>query len=247
MKTTKIISSMLGAAALALSLAGCGDDTKKLQAENDALRAEVEALRAQAATPEAEAVRQKEITRLRAAAEDAVRLRGEVTQLRTTSKDADKLRAENQQLKSENQKLRGAASAADNAPVPAAPAAAPGSFPRESWSQAGYASPEAALVSAIYSMQTGNPKQYFESLTPEEQLRMSKVWEGKSQEEIAAKHQGDTSRITGMKVLTTQEVAPDQMVLSVYIGGVDRAEKVSMKRVGNDWKFGGFIREPARP
>ena len=32
--------------------------------------------------------------------------------------------------------------------------------------------------------------------------------------------------------------------MSVYIDGVDRTEKVSMKRVGNDWKFGGFIREP---
>ena len=134
--------------------------------------------------------------------------------------------------------------AVETTPAPPQPTSAPGSFPRESWTMAGYASPEAALVSAIFSMQQGNPKQYFESLTPEEQLRMTKTWEGKSQEEIAAKHQSDTSKITGMKVLNTQEVSADQVVMSVYIEGVDRAEKVSMKRVGNDWKFGGFIREP---
>ena len=112
---------------------------------------------------------------------------------------------------------------------------------------AGYASPEAALVSAIFSMQQGNPKQYFDSLTPEEQLRMNKVWENKSAEEIAAKHVSDTAKITGMKVLNTQEVGADSVVLSVYIEGVDRAEKVAMKRVGTEWKFGGFIRDPAKP
>jgi len=73
---------------------------------------------------------------------------------------------------------------------------------------------------------------------------MTKVWEGKSAEEIAAKHQNDTSKITGMKVLTQQVVSPDEVQMNVYIEGVDRAEKVSMKRVGNDWKFGGFIRDP---
>lgn len=204
------------------------------------MRAEVEALRASSA--EAETVRVADSKRSQADAQDVARLRGEVTQLRTTAKDAEKLRAENQLLRGENQKLRGTASAANPPPAPTTPPA--GAFPRESWSLAGYTSPEAALVSAIWSMQQGNPKQYFESLTPEEQLRMTKVWEGKSAEEIAAKHQNDTSKITGMKVLNQQAISADEVQLSVYIEGVDRAEKVSMKRVGNDWKFGGFIREP---
>jgi len=245
MNITRHISAVLGGTALIFSLTGCGGgEAKKLQAENEALRAEVEALRARASTAESDAAREAELKRLQAASQDAARLRGEVTQLRTAAKDADKLRAENQQLKSENQKLRGAAVAAEPAPAVPAPAPTPGSFPRESWSQAGYASPEAALVSAIYSMQQGNPKQYFDSLTPEEQLRMSKAWEGKSPEEIAAKHVSDTSKITGMKILNTQEISPGQTVLSVYIEGVDRTEKVNMQRVGNDWKFGGFIRDP---
>jgi len=95
-------------------------------------------------------------------------------------------------------------------------------------------------------MQQGNPKQYFESLTPEEQLRMTKTWEGKSQEEIAAKHKSDTAPITGMKVLNQQVVSADEVQVGVYIEGVNREEKVSMKRIGNEWKFGGFIREPAK-
>ena len=110
---------------------------------------------------------------------------------------------------------------------------------------AGYQSPEAALVSAIWSMQQGNPKQYFDSLTPEEQLRMTKVWENKSQAEIAAKHQADTAPISGMRVTETQPISTEETVMKVFIEGVNREERVSMKRVGNEWKFNGFIREPA--
>lgn len=246
MNTLRTFSLIFLATAFTLLLTGCGGDTKKLQAENDALRAEVAELKARAdADAQATSTRDAELKRLQADARDAVRLRGEITQLRSGSKDTESLRAENQRLKTENQSLRGASTAAANTPT--TPAAAPGHFPRESWSYAGYQSPEAALISAIYSMQQGNPKQYFDSLTTEEQLRMTKVWENKTPEEIAAKHVNDTARITGMRILNSQEVAPGQMVMSVYIEGVDRAEKVSMKRVGEEWKFGGYIREPAKP
>lgn len=222
---------------------------KKVQADNEALRAEISELKARAeADAQASSARGSELKRLQTDAADAARLRGEVTQLRTGSKDGDRLRAENQQLKTENQKLRGTIAAAPPEVAPAATAAtAPGVFPRESWSFAGYTSPEAALVSAIWSMQQGNPKQYFESLTPEEQLRMTKTWEGKTPEEIAAKHQNDTAKITGMRVLNQQAISAEEIQMNVYIEGVDRAEKVSIKKVGNDWKFGGYIREPAKP
>jgi hypothetical protein len=244
MNTLRIFTALLSI--LALALAGCGGDAKKLQAENEALRAEVAELKARAeAEAQAATTRESELKRLQTAATDAVRLRGEITQLRSGSKDAESLRAENLRLKTENQSLRGASAAA--ASTPATPAATPGHFPRESWSYAGYQSPEAALISAIYSMQQGNPKQYFDSLTTEEQLRMTKVWENKTPEEIAAKHVNDTARITGMRILNSQETTPGNMVMSVYIEGVDRAEKVHMQRVGNDWKFGGYIREQPKP
>jgi cell division protein FtsB len=247
MSNVRIFNSVLGVAVGVFLFTGCdGGTAKKLQAENDALRAEVEALRAHASTPEAEAARDAELKRLQKDAGDAARLRGEVTQLRNATKDTEKLRGENQQLRDENQKLRGAVTSATAVPPPPpAPApAVPNTFPRESWTFAGYTSPEAALVSAIYSMQQGNPKQYFESLTPEEQARMTKVWEGKSAEEIAAKHQNDTAKITGMRVLNSTPIADDQVLMNVFIEGVNRPEQVRMRKVGNDWKFGGFMREP---
>ena len=230
---------MLGTVA-ACALAGCSGNTKQLQSENEALRAELAALKAQSA--EADVARQAELKRSQTEAQDVARLRGEVTQLRNAAKDAEKLRAENQQLRGENQSLRAGAGAPANQPAAPQPPPQASAFPRESWAFAGYGSPESALVSAIWSMQQGNPKQYFESLTPEEQLRMTKVWEGKSPEEIAAKHQNDTASITGMKVTGRQTISADEVQMNVLIEGVNREEKVSMKRVGNDWKFGGFIR-----
>jgi hypothetical protein len=238
---TGFIFIIIGMAAF---ICGCGGGgTKELQAENEALRAEVAALKARA--DEAETARDADARRTQGEAQDVARLRGEITQLRTTARDAEKLRTENQQLRTENQKLKSAPATATPPPAPAAPTAT--SFPRESWSFAGYQSPEAALVSAIWSMQQGDPKQYFDSLTPEEQLRMTKLWENKSPAEIAAKHQADTATISGMRVTETQPVSAEETVMKVFIEGVNREEKVSIKRVGNEWKFNGFIRDPARP
>jgi cell division protein FtsB len=243
MNTTRSIATAITAAAVACFLAGCGGDTKQLQAENEALRAEVAVLKARAA--EADAAREVEVKRSQTDATDAARLRGEITQLRTAARDTEKLRAENQQLRSENQTLRGAANTpAPQPPQPPQPEQQAASLPRESWKFSGYGSPEAALVSAIWSMQQGNPKQYFDSLTADEQLRMAKAWEGKTPEEIAAKHQNDTASITGMKITERQAISPNEVQMNIFIEGVNREEKVSMKRVGNDWKFGGFIRDP---
>jgi hypothetical protein len=33
------------------------------------------------------------------------------------------------------------------------------------------------------------------------------------------------------------------MVMSVFLEGPGRVEKVRMNQVGQDWKFGGFIRD----
>ncbi len=241
--TKKELFGSLATFAAAVFLCGCGGETKKLQAENEALRAEVADLRARAdADAQAASTRSTELTRLQRDVQDAVRLRGEVTQLRTAARDLEKLRAENQQLKSENQNLRSAAaSIATPATPPPAPAAA--SFPRESWAFAGYTSPEAALISAIWSMQQGNPKQYYDSLTPEEQTRIAATWQNRTEAEIAAKHQADTAPITGLRVVSQQPISDNEIQMNVLIEGVNRPERVTMKRIGNDWKFGGFIRE----
>ena len=174
---------------------------------------------------------------------ELLRLRGEANQLRAAATNAQKLQAENQQLRSENQRLR------DNAASAASTSSSPGGkdpFARANWAFSGYATPDAALVSAISAMKDGNPKAYLESLSPEEQARMSKVWENKSEAEIAAKHQSDVAAISGMQILDRKTISPDEVQMNVYIQGVNRFEKVIMKQVDGQWKFGGFSPDPKK-
>lgn len=213
---------------------------QRMAAENAQLRAELQELQTQmaAATESRDQKVEQEMERLRSDAREVQKLRGEVSQLRTSSKEAEKLRAENQRLKTA---LSSGPTAAPDDPAASVPQRTD-LVPKEKWAFAGYATPDAALVSAISAMKEGNPRVYLDSLAPDEQQRMAKVWEGKTEQEIAAKHQSDVSVITGMQLLGRQEVSPNEVVMDVYLQGVNRYEKVKMSRVGNDWKFNGFIR-----
>jgi hypothetical protein len=59
---------------------------------------------------------------------------------------------------------------------------------------------------------------------------------------VARKHQQDVAAGSGLRILERQNVSPDEVLMSIYVEGVRRMEVVSMKRVGNEWKFGGFRR-----
>jgi len=234
MKLLRWLLPLLLVAALAAAYFGWSEagglraEIEKLKAENQSIRAEN-----QKAAEAQSRQRDAEVQRLRSEAQEVHKLRNEVTRLRTGAKDAERLRAENQQLR---------ASAPAPASTPAA-TAPPDNFPRDSWTFAGYATPEAALISAVSAMKDGRPQAYLDSLSPEEQLRMAKTWETRSEAEIAAKHQQDVSVITGVRILERQAISAGEMRMKVYIEGANRVETVSMKQVGSDWKFGGFIRE----
>jgi len=174
---------------------------------------------------------------------ELMKLRNEATQLRNAGQEMETLRADNARLRGENQQLRSGAGAAA-ASASSGPQAI---FPKESWSFAGYTSPESALLSAIWAMKNGDPKIYLDSLTPAEQERMAQLWRVKSEQEVAAKHQQDVAPIAGLRVLNKQQVSPTEILMDVYVDGPNRNEKVRMQQVGTDWKFGGFIREQAAP
>ena len=146
MKFARLLRSVAFGSAILLGLSGCGREAKLLQAENEALRA---GMAEAAARAEAEAqvasARTAQVKQLEADAQDVLRLRAEVVKLRSATKDTENVRAENQRLKLENQALRQGTAAA----APAAGAPTPGHFPKESWSYAGYQTPETALVSAL--------------------------------------------------------------------------------------------------
>jgi len=219
---------------------------RKLRAENEALRARLANMKAEgeAAARETGKQRDAEVARLKKQLEELHQLRGDVARLQGQADEAARLRAANERLRVRASAQPTVAADGLSAPVEPLPSVQPNSFPKADWSFAGYETPENALVTAIWAMQQGTPETYLDSLAPEEQVRMAQRWQGKSEEEIAAKHQSDVTRITGITVNGREDIDADNIVMNVQIEGVNRAEKVSMKRVDGQWKFGGYIREP---
>ena len=214
--------------------------------ENEELRLQVDSLQSEAANAERIAELAKENSdKLREQRAELMRLRNQVTQLGGEKNAAENLKLENDRLRTKLKEMRAAevGDLANSISPQRDEAIGRDVFPRESWSFAGYATPESALVSAIWAMKEGNPETYLKSLAPEEQQRMAAVWENKSETEIAEKHKGDVSTISGLRVLERQNTSPTEVVMTVLIEGPGRPEKIRMSQVGNEWKFGGFIRE----
>lgn len=187
--------------------------------------------------------------------QELVRLRGEVTQLKVEARAAAQQKVELDKTKAELQRIR-AAKAVAAAPTPPSPPAGSqagrDAFPKESWTFAGYESPEAALVSAVWSMQQGDPQTYYNGLTPAEQERMLQQWEGKSLEDIAASHKKDTDPIQNVRILQRENASENEMRMTVLVDGANAVRQVSMQRVNGEWKFGGFLPDapqsvPAQP
>ena len=229
---------VIGFVALAVA-AGVGwKQVGALQQENARLRGEVATAQANlesAATTRA-SQDQAELLKLRGDSQELLKLRGEVAQLRSRTNELAKLQSRPQPAQAP------AASPATNQVPAPTPAPVADHFPRQAWTFAGYESPEAGLVSAIWAMREGKPQVYLDSLSPAEQQRMAQQWQDKSEQEIAGKHQSDVSNISDLRILTRQSAAPNQVMMQVNLGGANRTETVLMENVNGQWKFGGFVR-----
>ena len=167
-----------------------------------------------------------------------MQLRNEVTQLRNQQQKAEQLAAELERVKSDLAQGQPAENAAARGVI------AGDVFPKESWNFAGYASPEAAMISAIWAMKEGDRARYLESLTPQEAERMIALWtSNEGGAAVEEKHRNLIAPINALKVLERESISPTEIVINVFIEGPGRMEKVRMSQVGEEWKFGGFIRE----
>ena len=192
------------------------------------LQAQVDHLSTAAAQPKAPSVSDEDRSEL-------LRLRNQAAQLKQVTNELQRLRGQVQQLQAAHQQARAVA------PPAADPnsATATGSVPRESWSFVGYATPESALQSAIFAMSQGDYSTFLASMTPEEAARMQKTFEGKTPEQISEEGKRETARATSFQVLSKQELAPDRVMLNVFVAGEDRAQRLIMQKIGEEWKWAG--------
>jgi hypothetical protein len=159
--------------------------------------------------------------------QELLRLRGEVGALRSQRKEMQMVQAENRRL---------LLAQSPRSAVAAQPAAAPDSFPRETWAFAGYADPESALQSLTWAMSKGDLKTMVASVSPEEEAKVRREFDGKSESEIAA---GAAAEITGFRILKKQAISDDEVVLTVFADGKEDTVKLKFKRFGTEWKMSG--------
>lgn len=140
---------------------------------------------------------------------ELAKLQDEVRALRKRTNDLQRLQAEIRQLRS---KL---SSMSSNAPpdVPAADI-----YPRDSWTFAGYDTPEAALESATWAISQGNEAAYLASLAPALRGEMQGQLADGS---FADAGPGELSDVTGYRIVDRASISDTQRILSIHTDGHD--------------------------
>lgn len=163
-----------------------------------------------------------EVVRLREENKDLPRLRNEVRQLRRRLDEMNALKAENARLR------------AQQAGVGAGRAKArpPGYIPRRQFYDAGLATPEAALQTALWAWSTGNFDRMAQSMTPEDSEKFKKDLENEREELTKF-----GAALPGYLVLQTNTVSADEIDFSVQLLSDDtEPAKMRVRRVGNEWR-----------
>jgi RNA polymerase sigma factor (sigma-70 family) len=232
MSMTKLKLSLFGvvvAAGVATPVVMQHQAQLKLRAENQALQQQVDQLaqfRAENDRLSNLVVQAKSQPLSDEQFHELIKLRGEVGGLRRQQKELEKLRAQ----------LTASQSAPAPKPVTSAPVQ---DFPKESWAFAGYASPEATLQSWTWAMSKGDKQAMLACLTPERQKEWGKLFEGKTDSELAAEGISGSSKITGYQILNRIPISEDEVLLEAGMNGDKNGHKLKLKKIGGEWKVDG--------
>lgn len=165
---------------------------------------------------------------------ELLRLRGEVGRLRVESREAEKLRNENQRLRTDT------ASGKRLAETASPGATTQGDVPKESWTFAGYATPEATVHSAVWAINSGDVKTFYASLTEECRQKVASEEKGQPATDMAAKGIHLFSKFTAFRIDGRDDPSDSTVILTVSMirpDGTPETEKMTMKRVGAEWKL----------
>ena len=214
-------------------------EKERLLAENAQVRSAVEPTPIESTSPPAEEVAPDKNS---AAAEklELLKLRNEVRQLREGTKELEKVRAELSATRAENSRLR-----TGQAQGGVTGTNGPGFLARESWTFAGYSTPEAALQSWIYSMANGDLANSVASLVPEQQPAFNEQHGALTPEQFALDAKKGAQRLTGFEILGRESASADEVVLVVQmheVNGHSRARPIQFKRIGAEWKLVNYKR-----
>lgn len=204
-------------AALSAALVWQFASAKRSRNENAILRGQVEQTSALAAENErlsnlvAQASASQAISKEQF--QELLRLRGEVGLLRKQKGELEKLQAENRQLRT-----------APGQPLQSQAQTMSDFVPKESLTNVGYATPQAAFQTFAWAWQQGDTKSILASVSAEGRARMEAEWSKKTEAELAAQfHNEHSSMNTGYRIVNRKEISADEVVFSVYFGGEEES------------------------
>lgn len=175
-------------------------------------------------------------------ATDLLRLRGEVGLLRQRTNELGKLRAENSQLRNAQAKATPRQSSAQSTEQT--------DLPRESWTFAGYANPESAVMSLAWAAAGADMENFLNSMTPEQQVRERDRWKnnGRTEAEVRDRVAEEFDKTKRIKILGKETISENEIFVNLLVEGQDghtETPRIKMQRIGNDWKVAGLHEPPA--
>lgn len=165
---------------------------------------------------------------------ELLRLRGQVGVLKQKQTDLDKARKENQQ--SHAVLTRYLQTLTETNPV-----ATEDYWPRGSWTNAGYASPDAALQTTFWAGYNGDLTNMYASITEEMRTNLDNEYKGQSNAEISVRLADETYNLASAQILDRQVRDDNTVVLTVELEEREHFETVGMvmKNINGQWKLAG--------
>ena len=209
------------------------------RAESRRLRTENETLMAGKAEAEQLAAENRDLPSLRAAEPvqtdrsanaELLRLRNQVRQLRAQQQDAEKLRAANQRVAEEIKSGKF---------TPRRLADMEGAVPRDKWTFAGFATPEATVQSFFAGAASGEIEQFINCMTAEHaaKFRDEMVRDPARTQEEFKEGLGKMASLSAFRIAQQKAISPDIMMIEIQMTVDGERMPMPLRKVGGEWKI----------
>ena len=162
---------------------------------------------------------------------ELLRLRNEVRQLRAQQGELEKLRASNRRVADELKSGQF---------VPRRLAEVEGSVPREKWSFAGFATPEATVQSFFAGLSSGDPEQIITCMSPHdaEQFKKQLADDPEKTRKEFAQEFAKLGRTSAFRITGTRNAGADKIEVMVQVVADGQSMPLPLVRVNQEWKIG---------
>lgn len=167
---------------------------------------------------------------------ELLRLRNEVGMFRRQTNELRQMQEQFEQLKSV---AAGAAAVSPSTNMPAQPLAV---YPKESWGDVGYSTPENAFQTLNWTALNGDLNAIRVALTTEMQKDFDKEFQKKTASQLAEEIKNSFNKKSGVRILSKNEVTDHLVVLEVAdaesaSGGQGDRDKLVFQLIDGVWKL----------